>query len=143
MRVSTVFTKIINGEIPGQFIWRDDVCVAFATIAPVTDGHVLVVPIAEVERFSAADDALLAHLSAVAARIGRAQESGLGCVRAGVVVAGFEVPHLHLHVVPLWEEGQLNLAKARPDTPPQEIATAMAKLRAALREAGWGQFVTD
>ncbi|MDO4791955.1 MAG: HIT family protein [Buchananella hordeovulneris] len=141
--MSTVFTKIINGEIPGQFVWRDETCVAFATIAPVTDGHVLVVPIEEVERFSAADDALLAHLSSVAARIARAQEAALGCVRSGVVVAGFEVPHLHIHVVPLWEEGQLSLAKSNPDTSAEQIAAAMGKIRAGLREAGWGEFVAE
>ncbi|OKL52001.1 HIT family protein [Buchananella hordeovulneris] len=139
--MSTVFSQIIAGNIPGYFAWADETCVAFATIAPVTDGHLLVVPRAEVERYTAADDATLAHLAVVAGRIGRAQEEALGCLRAGIVVAGFEVPHLHVHVVPLWEEGQLTLARARTDVPPAQIQAAVDKVRSALQAAGWGEFV--
>ena len=82
--MATLFTRIIDGEIPGRFVWSDEVCVAFATIAPISDGHVLVVPRAEVDRFTAAPDDLLAHLMSVAKVIGSAQEAAFGAPRAAL-----------------------------------------------------------
>ena len=132
----TLFTRIIDGEIPGRFVWSDEACVAFATIAPISAGHVLVVPRAEVDRFTVAPDDLLAHLMTVAKVIGAAQEAAFGAPRAALLVAGFEVPHLHLHVLPAWGEAHLSFADAKPDTPAEALDTAMETLRAALRDAG-------
>jgi len=137
----TLFTRIIDGEIPGRFVWSDEACVAFATIAPISDGHVLVVPRAEVDRFTAASDELLAHLMGVARRIGAAQEAAFDAPRAALLVAGFEVPHLHLHVLPAWGEAHLSFADAKPDTPGERLDEAMERLRAALRAAGHGAHV--
>jgi histidine triad (HIT) family protein len=139
--MATLFTRIIDGEIPGRFVWSDDVCVAFATIAPISEGHVLVVPRAEVDRFTVAPDDLLAHLMRVAKVIGAAQEAAFGAPRAALLVAGFEVPHLHLHVLPAWGEAHLSFAEARPDTPGEALDRAMESLRAALRDAGHGDRV--
>ncbi len=139
--MATLFTRIIDGQIPGRFVWSDDVCVAFATIAPISDGHVLVVPRAEVDRFTAAPDELLAHLMAVAKAIGAAQEVAFGAPRAALLVAGFEVPHLHLHVLPAWGEAHLSFADARPDTPGERLDETMTTLREALRAAGHGAHV--
>ncbi|WP_129338031.1 HIT family protein [Cellulomonas endophytica] len=139
--MATLFTRILAGEIPGRFVWADDEVVAFATIAPITDGHVLVVPRAEVDAFTAAPDALLARLTAVAARIGRAQERAFGAPRAALLVAGFEVPHLHLHVLPAWDESSLTFANARQDVPAPELDAAAERLRTALREDGHGAHV--
>lgn len=139
--MTTLFTRIIDGEIPGRFVWADDRAVAFATIAPITDGHVLVVPRAEVERFTDADDDLLAHLMSVSRAIGRAQETAWDAPRAALVVAGFEVPHLHLHVLPAWGEGQLSFANARTDVPAADLDAAAERLRGALRDAGHGAHV--
>jgi diadenosine tetraphosphate (Ap4A) HIT family hydrolase len=102
--MATLFTRIIDGEIPGRFVWADDVCVAFTTIAPISDGHALVVPRDEVDQLTAASDELLAHLIAVAKTIGLAQQAAWDAPRAALLVAGFEVPHLHLHVLPAWGE---------------------------------------
>ena len=137
----TLFTRIIDGEIPGRFVWSDAVCVAFATIAPISPGHVLVVPRAEVDRFTAASDELLAHLMTVAKIVGTAQEKAFGAPRAALLVAGFEVPHLHLHVLPAWGEAHLSFADAKPDTPGDELDAAMETLRDALRDAGHGDHV--
>ncbi len=137
----TLFTRIIDGEIPGRFVWSDEACVAFATIAPISDGHVLVVPRAEVDRFTTASDELLAHLMGVARRIGAAQEAAFDAPRAALLVAGFEVPHLHLHVLPAWGEAHLSFADAKPDTPGERLDEAMERLRAALRAAGHGAHV--
>ncbi len=139
--MSTVFSKIIAGEIPGRFVWADEVCVVFATIAPITDGHMLVVPREEVDQFTDASDELLAHVSAVAKKVGQAQRAAWGAPRAAVLVAGFEVPHLHLHVLPAWDEAALRFDRARPDVPAEELDAAAERLREALREAGHGAHV--
>lgn len=139
--MSTLFTRIIDGEIPGRFVWADDVCVAFATIAPITDGHLLVVPRAEVPRFTDADDDLLAHLMRVAKVVGTAQQTAFDAPRAALLVAGFEVPHLHLHVLPAWGEDQLSFANARSDVPGDELDAATERVRDALRAAGLGDRV--
>lgn len=133
--MSSVFSLIIGGVIPGNFAWADDVCVAFATIAPITPGHMLVVPRAEVPRFTDADDDLLAHLVVVAKRVGRAQERAFDAPRAALIVAGFEVPHTHLHVLPAWDEKALTFANARPASA-DELVRTTERVRTALRELG-------
>lgn len=134
--MASVFTKIISGEFPGLFAWADDRCVAFATIAPISDGHLLVVPRDEVESFTKADDDLLAHLMHVAATIGRAQEQEFSAPRAALLIAGFEVAHLHLHVLPAWGEAELSFANARHDATREELAVATERVRQALRTQG-------
>ena len=134
--MSSVFSKIIAGELPGRFVWADDVCVAFATIAPITAGHALVVPRAEVESYTDAPDELVAHLAVVAKTIGRAQQIAFDAPRAALLVAGFEVPHLHVHVLPAWGEAALSFANANPDVPPETLDADAQRLREALRDTG-------
>ncbi|TRW44478.1 HIT family protein [Georgenia yuyongxinii] len=136
--MSTVFSKIIAGEIPGRFVWADDRAVVFATIAPITDGHMLVVPRDEVDQYTDAPDDLLAHLALLAKTVGRAQQAAFGSPRAAVLVAGFEVEHLHLHVLPAWDESSLRFDNARHDVPGDELDAAAEKVRDALRDAGHG-----
>jgi diadenosine tetraphosphate (Ap4A) HIT family hydrolase len=97
--MATLFTKIIEGEIPGRFVWRDDRAVVFLTIAPITPGHVLVVPIEEVDHWIDLDPELAAHLMRVAMEVGRAQMQVFTPRRIGMIIAGLEVPHCHLHLV--------------------------------------------
>lgn len=139
--MTTLFTRIIDGEIPGRFVWADERAVAFGTIAPISDGHVLVVPRAEVPQFTEADDDLLAHLTSVAKIIGSAQRAAWAAPRAALLVAGFEVPHLHLHVLPAWGEAELSFTNARHDVPPEQLDAAAERLRDALRDAGHGAHV--
>ncbi|WP_448072399.1 HIT family protein [Georgenia yuyongxinii] len=136
--MSTVFSKIIAGEIPGRFVWADDRAVVFATIAPISDGHMLVVPREEVDQYTDAPDDLLAHLALLAKTVGRAQQAAFGSPRAAVLVAGFEVDHLHLHVLPAWDESSLRFDNARHDVPGDQLDAAAEKVRDALREAGHG-----
>lgn len=138
---TTLFTKIINGQIPGRFVWADELCVAFATIEPHTDGHVLVVPRQQIDSYTEADDELVAHLAVVAKRIGATQKRVFGAPRAGLVVAGYGVPHLHIHVLPIRSETDLSFSSARRDLPAGDIDSAMETLRAGLREDGWGAVV--
>lgn len=139
--MTTLFTRIIDGELPGRFVWADDRAVAFGTIAPISDGHVLVVPREEVAQLTDADDDLLAHLVRVAKTVGRAQQAAWDAPRAALLVAGFEVPHLHLHVLPAWGEAELSFSAARHDVPADELDAAAERLRDALRAAGHGAHV--
>lgn len=136
--MATVFSKIINGEFSGLFAWADERCVAISTIAPISDGHLMVIPRAEVASFTSTDDELLAHLIRVAAIIGRAQEQAFDAPRAALIIAGFEVPHLHLHVLPAWGEAELSFEHARPGVPVEELAANTEKVRAVLRAQGHG-----
>jgi len=127
----TLFTRIINGELPGRFVYTDEQVVAFLSIAPLNPGHTLVVPRAEVDQWTDADGPLLHHCMDVARRIGVAAKQAFEAPRAGVVIAGLEVPHLHVHVFPAWSESDFDFARAKPATD-EELDSAAAKLRAAL-----------
>ena len=101
--MSTVFTKIIDGHLPGRFVWSDERVVGILSINPLGPGHTLVVPRAEVDQWVDADPGLLGRLTAVAHAIGAAVRTLWQPPRVGLLVAGFEVPHLHVHVFPAWD----------------------------------------
>lgn len=128
----TLFTRIIEGELPGRFVHRDEVCVAFLSIAPIRRGHTLVVPVAEVDHWLDLDAGVAAHLMGVAQRVGKAQMTAFGPRRVGLIIAGMEVPHTHLHVIPIDSEGDLRFDRADPSTPPEALDAAAERLRAAL-----------
>jgi len=132
----TVFTRIIDGDIPGAFVWRDDECVAFLSINPVNPGHTLVVPRAEIDEWTDLPPALATHLMTVAQTIGQAVKRAFAPVRVGLLIAGLEVPHTHLHVMPIHSgEADLHLDRAGTASP-DELGAAAEKIRAALRDAG-------
>ena len=108
----TLFTKIINGQIPAKFVYRDDQCVAFMSINPITTGHALVVPILEVDQWTDLPVDLSQHLFQIATSIGNAQKRAFGFKRAGLIIAGFEVNHCHLHVIPTNSIDDLSFANA-------------------------------
>lgn len=139
--MSTVFSKVISGELPGRFVWQDELCVGFLSIAPLAYGHTLVVPRTEVDRWTDADSELMAHLTTVAQRIGKAQVETFGSARAGLVVAGYEVPHLHLHVWPSNSLADFDFSKAMQDPDPAQMDESAEKLRVALRLMGDAEHV--
>ena len=139
--MSTLFTKIINGEIPGRFVWKDEHAVAFLTISPITHGHTLVVPREEINHWVDAPAELMGHLVAVAGHIGRAQVRAFGSERAGLMVAGFEVPHLHVHVWPTNSLADFDLARADNNPDPAVMDVNAQTLRDALRTDGHGESV--
>src|SRR3954463_12210423 len=96
--VATGFTKIINGELPGRFVWSDDQVVAFLSINPLGPGHVLVVPREEVDQWLDAPEGLFDRVMTVARAIGSVIRDTWSPPRVALMVAGFEVPHLHVHV---------------------------------------------
>lgn len=130
--MSTVFTKILSGEWPGHFVYRDQLSAAFLSIHPIRPGHTLVVPVQEVAHWIDLEESLAQHLMAVARRVGQAQMAVFQPQRIGLMVAGFEVPHTHLHLVPISHEGQLSFAHAAPSSDAQELAEIAARLAAAL-----------
>ena len=138
--MSTVFENIISGVWSGRFVWADDVCIAFATIEPTAPGHVLVVPREPVPTWTALPEETAAHLMTVAHAIGRVQEEAFRVPRAGLVIAGFEVPHTHLHVIPLRSEADVLLSNAAPASD-ASLDEAMDRLRSALVQAGYGAHV--
>ena len=134
--MATLFTRIIGGEIPGTFVWRDPECVSFLSINPVQPGHALVVPRAEVDHWIDLEAELACHLTAVAQTIARAQMLVYEPVKVGLLIAGLEVPHVHLHVIPIRHgEADLHLDRATTASP-EQLETEATKLRAALRDAG-------
>jgi len=134
--MATLFTRIIDGEIPGRFVWRDDRVVAFLTIAPLAPGHTLVVPIEEVDHWIDLAPDLLAHTMEVARVVGRAQQAAFSPTKIAVLVVGEEVPHAHVHLVPFTGLDQVNFANVDPDPDPAALDAAADRLRAELRAQG-------
>ena len=132
--MTSVFTKIINGELPGRFVYRDDKVAAFLAIEPVAYGHTLVVPIQEVDKWTDLDAETWAHCNAVAQKVGTAVIEVFGSERAGYLIAGFEVPHTHIHIFPANDMSGYSLANAMKPDETNDVAMdeAAEKLRAAL-----------
>jgi len=132
--MATVFTKIINGELPGRFVYEDDEIVAFLTIAPITVGHTLVVPRAEIDHWQNVDPAVFGRVMSVAQLIGKAVVKAYDAERAGVIIAGLEVPHLHVHVFPAYNLSDFGFANADHNPSPESLDDAQARIKAALAE---------
>lgn len=130
--MSTLFTRIIRGEIPAHKLLEDDRYLAFLDIRPVRPGHTLVVPKIEHDYIFTLDDATLAGLLPFAKRIVPALERVTGCKRVGVMVAGLEVPHTHVHLIPMNALTELNFALAQ-DVGDAALAAMAEKIRAVLR----------
>ena len=130
--MSTIFTRIIDGEIPGTFVYRDDLCVVFMSINPMAVGHALVVPVQEVDHWIDCSDELVAHLFAVSHRIGRAQKIAFGCEKVGLIIAGYEVPHAHIHLIPTSTMSELSFANAATSVDFAALAATAAAIEDAL-----------
>lgn len=130
--VPSVFSRIIEGQLPGHFVHRDERCVAILSINPIAPGHTLVVPRREVDLWTDLTEDETAHLMVVARRIGIAQRRVLGCERVGLIVAGFEVPHCHLHVIPANSMDDLDFSRAAATTDRVALDEMASDLGAAL-----------
>ena len=136
--MATIFTRIIEGELPGRFIWRDEICVAFLSINPLRPGHTLVVPRREVDHWVDLAPDVNAHLMRVAQEIAAGQMKAFSPARIGLMVAGLEVPHVHLHVVPIDAVHDLDFDNADISPDPTALDDAAQLLRSALRVIGAG-----
>jgi histidine triad (HIT) family protein len=111
--MASLFTRIIQGEIPCYKIAEDDYCMAFLDIFPLKEGHTLVVPKKEVDHWIDLDAETQTHLILFAQRIGKAIQSVTGAARIGLVIAGFEIPHTHIHLIPVNSMNEMNFSNPK------------------------------
>jgi len=135
--MASVFTKIIDGELPGRFVWKDERAVAFLTINPVKPGHTLVVPREEVDHWIDLDPDLARHVMGVCHGVGRAIQRAFAPTRVGQAIVGIEVPHVHVHLIPIDAIADLDFSKADPQPKPEALDAAAARIRDALAALGY------
>jgi len=129
--MATLFTRIIKGEIPSVRILEDDRFLAFLDIRPINPGHTLVIPKLEVDYLWDAAPEILSGMLPFSQKVAKAIQAATNCERVGVLVAGFEVPHAHLHLVPIEGEGELTFSRARP-AKPEDLQAMGQKIREQL-----------
>jgi histidine triad (HIT) family protein len=129
--VTSVFSKIIDRELPGHFVFEDDQAVAIMTIAPVMPGHVLVIPKEEVDHWDDVPESLMTHLMAVSRKLAKAMKEVYQCQRVSMQIIGIEVPHTHLHLIPINEIADADFAKAAMAEADQ-LAAEAEKIRQAM-----------
>jgi histidine triad (HIT) family protein len=134
--MATLFTRIIDGEIPATFVWKDDRAVGFMSINPLRPGHTLVVPREEVDHWIDCEPRLREHLLDVAREIGQAQQKVFRPERIGLVIAGLEVPHLHLHLVPINSAADLDFSGAAGSVEREALEESASSIRYILRSMG-------
>jgi histidine triad (HIT) family protein len=140
--VASIFTRIIEGELPARFVWKDDVCVAFLSNRPLRPGHALVVPRQEIDHWLDLDAHVLAKLTETAQSIGKAQMAGFKPARIGLMLAGLEVPHCHFHVVPIRGLHDLDFGNQDPNPDPSMMDEAAETIRRELRRLGFEKAVS-
>jgi diadenosine tetraphosphate (Ap4A) HIT family hydrolase len=129
--MASIFTKIIEGEFPGQFVWQDDQAVGLLSINPLRPGHTLIIPRKEVDHWLDLDNRLRAHLMTVAHTVGMAIQAVYQPEKVGLMIAGLEVPHTHIHLVPIWEVNDLDFARAGSATQ-EELGREAERIRGQL-----------
>ena len=132
--MASVFTKIIEGEIPARFVYRDEDVVAFLTINPVVPGHTLVVPVAEVEHWIDLEPSVLSKLMNVSSSVAKAISQAFPCEKVAASIVGLEVPHVHVHLMPINSMEDMDFAKADPSPSPEFLDAVQAKIIASLSE---------
>ncbi|MEE2678505.1 MAG: HIT family protein [Myxococcota bacterium] len=137
--MASVFSQIIDGTLPGRFVWKDDRAVAFLTISPVKPGHTLVVPREEIDHWIDMDAELARHVMSVSHSVGRAIQRAFSPTRIGQAIVGIEVPHVHVHLIPIDEISDLDFSKADPNPDPAALDAAADSIREALRQLGFGE----
>ena len=134
--VATIFTQIIEGKLPGRFVYRDERAVAFLTLHPLQPGHTLVVPVDEVDHWLDASEDLRTHLFEVAHRVSRGLQMAFSPEKVALMVVGLEVPHLHIHLAPIRTLEDLDFKQVDVNAKPEDLDAAAEKIRAALRALG-------
>ena len=128
----SIFTKIINREIPGQIVAEDERFIAFLDIVPLVMGHTLVVPKKEVDYIFDLDDDTLAAMSLFAKKVARAVKEAVPCKRIGIAVIGLEVPHAHIHLVPMNSMGDINFSNPKLKPSAEELGAVAEKIRKVI-----------
>lgn len=128
----TIFSKIIAGEIPSYNVAENEKFFAFLDINPMAKGHTLVVPKKEIDYIFDLDDELLSEMMLFAKKTAKAIEKAIPCKRVGVMVIGLEVPHAHIHLIPIQKENDMSLANPRLKLSQQEFEEIAAAIRQAF-----------
>lgn len=129
--MASVFTQIMQGNLPGHFVHEDELCIVIMTIQPVQQGHMLVIPREEIDHWDDLPDELVAHMTVVAKKMTKALKQAFPSERVGMMIAGLEVPHTHIHLIPinaLTDFDITDLAFAEAD----QLAEDAAKIKALL-----------
>ena len=133
----SVFTFIMAGALPGHFVWQDERCVALLSINPLKQGHTLVIPRDEVDHWIDLEPDLLQHLTDVAQKVSLALQDAFEPEKVGLMIAGLEVRHVHLHLVPITGLGDLDFANQASSVPREELESVAHRIRAALVARGF------
>lgn len=131
--MATIFSRIIAGEIPSYKIAENDNFFAFLDINPMAKGHTLVVPKQETDYIFDLDDELLSQMTLFAKQTANAIEKAIPCKRIGIMVVGLEVPHAHIHLIPIQKEGDMSLANPRVKLSDEEFKTIAEKIREFIK----------
>lgn len=127
--MATIFSRIVAGEIPCHKVAENEEFFAFLDINPVAKGHTLVIPKAEVDYLFDIDDPKLGRMMAFAKRVARAQEAAIPCKRIGLAVMGLEVPHAHIHLIPITKESDMNFFGKKLSLSQEELAEIAQSIR--------------
>ena len=130
--MATIFSRIVNGEIPSYKIAEDERYYAFLDINPLAKGHTLVVPRQETDYLFDLEDDLLAGMMVFSKKVAHAIEKAVPCNRIGVAVLGLEVPHAHIHLVPLNEESDISFSRPKLQLSEEEMEAIAQKIRKGL-----------
>lgn len=130
--MTTIFTKIINGDIPGTFVYRDEHCVAFLSINPIAPGHLLVVPRVEIDEWTDLAPEVAAHVLQVSHSLANALKISHPCVRVGLIIAGYEINHCHIHLIPTNSMADLDFKNAATSVERAELQEHAQRIRAAM-----------
>ena len=131
--MASIFSRIVAGEIPCHKVAEDENFFAFLDINPVAKGHTLVIPKQEIDYLFDIDDPMLGKMMAFAKRVARAQEAVIPCKRVGLAVMGLEVPHAHIHLVPITKESDMYFGNGKIEMSQDELAATAAKIREAFK----------
>lgn len=134
--MASIFTKILAGELPGHFVWKDETCFAIMTIQPIRAGHLIVMPNEEINHWDDMPEATAAHVMLVAQKIAKGMKAVIPCKRIGVTVIGLEVPHAHVHLIPIDNLMDIDFKLAR-SVPQEELAAMAERIRGALANLGF------
>ncbi len=136
--MASIFSKIIAREMPGHFIWEDDLCIAIMTIMPIRDGHCMVIPKEEVNHWDDVPEETARHLMTVSQRVAKAVKAVVPCKRIGVSIVGIEVPHTHIHLMPLHTPADMDFKNARTVTE-ESLESHATRIREQLLSIGYTQ----
>ncbi len=136
--MASIFTNILNKETTGHFVWEDELCFSIMTIQPIRDGHLMVIPKMEVNHWDDVPPETAGHLMLVAQKIAKAMKAVIPCKRIGVSVIGLEVPHAHIHLIPIDNMGDLDFSLAK-EMPQKKLAATAKAIRESLQARGYSE----